>query len=231
MKHLSILEALEAYEQTSAHLGLERFAAALAVSLAAALATAGLYRVFYENRGTGSQISRAFALLALAITTLFVCIQVSIPLSLGLMGSLSIIRFRTPIKEPEEVGFLLLVIAASVAAATYNFAFLVILYAFALASLVIMRRVRFARFFKRDGLLVMSLPDGSARALDALNTVLDRHLARHTMQSASSREGLTSIQITFSGLRTDVARLHEDLRTVLAVESVQTYLDRPGGLH
>jgi hypothetical protein len=30
------------------------------------------------------------------------------------MGSLSIIRFRTPIKEPEEVGFLLLVIAASV---------------------------------------------------------------------------------------------------------------------
>ena len=89
----------------------------------------------------------------------------------------------------------------------------------------------FARFFKRDGLLVMSLPDGSARALDALNTVLDRHLARHTMQSASSREGLTSIQITFSGLRTDVARLHEDLRTVLAVESVQTYLDRPGGLH
>ena len=70
------------------------------------------------------------------------------------MGSLSIIRFRTPIKEPEEVGFLLLVIAASVAAATYNFAFLVILYAFAFASLLIMRRVRFARFFKRDGLLV-----------------------------------------------------------------------------
>ena len=129
------------------------------------------------------------------------------------------------------MGFLLLVIAASVAAATYNFAFLVILYAFAFASLLIMRRVRFARFFKRDGLLVMTLPDGSAKALDALGAVLHRHLARHTVQSASSRDGFTSIQITFSGLLTDVARLQEDLRTSLAVASVQTYLDRPGGLH
>ena len=97
MKHLSILKALEAYEQTSAHLGLERFAAALAVSLVAAFVTAGLYRLFYENRGTGSQISRSFALLSLAITTLFVCIQVSIPLPAH--GPLDH-RFRTPIKEP-----------------------------------------------------------------------------------------------------------------------------------
>jgi hypothetical protein len=96
---------------------------ALLASLLAALLAAGLYRFFYESRGTGSQVARAFPLLALAITTLFVCIQVSIPLSLGLLGSLSIIRFRTPIKEPEEVGFIMLVIASSVAAATYNSCF------------------------------------------------------------------------------------------------------------
>ena len=231
MKHLSILEALEAYEQTSAHLGLERFAAALAVSLVAAFVTAGLYRLFYENRGTGSQISRSFALLSLAITTLFVCIQVSIPLSLGLMGSLSIIRFRTPIKEPEEVGFLLLVIASSVAAATYNFAFLVILYIFAIISLLIMRRVRFARFFKRDGLLVMTLPDTAIGNMEKVTAVLDRHLTRHSVQSAASREENTSLQVTFSGLKTDVGQLQDDLRRSLAVTSVQTYLDPPGGLH
>ena len=47
-----------------------------------------LYRFFYERRGTGSQIHRAFPLLALAVTTLFIGVQLSLPLSLGLLGSL-----------------------------------------------------------------------------------------------------------------------------------------------
>ena len=36
-------------------------------------------------------------------------------MSLGLLGALSIVRFRTPIKEPEEIGFLMVVIATSLA--------------------------------------------------------------------------------------------------------------------
>ena len=90
------------------------FASALLVSLAAAVVASLMYRFFYERRGTGSQVHRAFPLLAIAITTLFIGVQISIPLSLGLLGSLSIIRFRTPIKEPEEVGFIMLVIASSI---------------------------------------------------------------------------------------------------------------------
>ena len=35
----------------------------------------------------------------------------SLALSLGLVGALSIVRFRTPIKEPEELGYLFLIIA------------------------------------------------------------------------------------------------------------------------
>jgi len=129
------------------------------------------------------------------------------------------------------VGFLLLVIASSVAAATYNFAFLVILYIFAIISLLIMRRVRLARFFKRDGLLVMTLPDTAIGNMEKVTAVLDRHLTRHSVQSAASREENTSLQVTFSGLKTDVGQLQDDLRRSLAVTSVQTYLDRPGGLH
>ncbi|MBQ6103447.1 MAG: DUF4956 domain-containing protein, partial [Kiritimatiellae bacterium] len=115
------------------------FLAALFVSLLAAAAASLLYRFFYERRGTGSQIHRAFPLLALAVTTLFIGVQLSLPLSLGLLGSLSIIRFRTPIKEPEEVGFVMLVIAAAICAATKQFAFILYLYLFALAALVAAR--------------------------------------------------------------------------------------------
>ena len=125
MRQLGILEAIESYERISEYLDPGMFAVALLASLAAALFCSWLYRVFYESRGTGSQIHRAFPQLSLAITALFLCIQISIPLSLGLLGSLSIIRFRTPIKEPEEVGSIMMVIASSIAAATFNFALIV----------------------------------------------------------------------------------------------------------
>ncbi|MDD5705406.1 MAG: DUF4956 domain-containing protein [Kiritimatiellae bacterium] len=232
MRKLSMLDSLQAYEQVSEHLSLEIFAVALLVSLASSLAAAFLYRCFYEGRGTGSHVSRAFPLLGLSITTLFVCIQISIPLSLGLLGSLSIIRFRTPIKEPEEVGFIMLVIAASIAAATYNFAFLALLYLFALASLLLVRGFRSLGILKRDGLLVIALPaseDGAA-SLTPLSDVLRRHVRRHAVQSVATCDGRTSIQVTFSGLLTDSLRLQSELTKAMPIQAVNVFLDRPAGL-
>ncbi|MBI2569005.1 MAG: DUF4956 domain-containing protein [Candidatus Schekmanbacteria bacterium] len=190
-----------------------------------------MYRFLYESRGTGSQVSRAFPLLGLSITTLFLCIQVSIPLSLGLLGSLSIIRFRTPIKEPEEVGFIMLVIAASVAAATFNFGFIVALYLLALLSLIVTRRLRALGFLRRAGMLVVVLPDGGAASVDRVTETLKHHLASSHIESASSRDGATSLQISFSGLRTSVAALHAGLREAVPADSINVFLDRPGGLH
>ena len=79
------------------------------------------YLSFYGGNSTGSQIHRAFPLLGISITAIFVSIQFSLPLSLGLLGALSIVRFRTPIKEPEEIGFIMLVVALSISWAIFNF--------------------------------------------------------------------------------------------------------------
>ena len=99
------------------------FIVLMAVSLACSLVVSLLYVQFYASRATGSQVHRAFPLLGISITAIFVCIQFSLPLSLGLLGALSIVRFRTPIKEPEEIGFIMLVIAVSIATATFKLAF------------------------------------------------------------------------------------------------------------
>ena len=230
MKQIRLIDALAAYEQITENMSLSLFGVALLASLLAALLAAGLYRYFYESRGTGSQVARAFPLLALAITTLFVCIQVSIPLSLGLLGSLSIIRFRTPIKEPEEVGFIMLVIASSVAAATYNFPFLALLYVFAIASLFAARRLRTAGFLKRDGMIVVTVPAGGTFSADELSALLQRHLRRHAVQSVGVQGGKVSVQVTFSGLKTEAVSLQEEIVRAFAAETVHVFLDRPGGM-
>ena len=94
-----------------AEVGLLPLAGLLVVSLISSFLVSYLYVHFYKRRSTGSQIHKSFPLLGLSITAIFICIQFSLPLSLGLLGALSIVRFRTPIKEPEEIGFLMLLIA------------------------------------------------------------------------------------------------------------------------
>ena len=87
--------------QTMNEIGLGAFVFLLTLSLASSLLIAQLYLFFYADRATGSQVHRAFPLLGISITAIFIAIQFSLPLSLGLLGALSIVRFRTPIKEPE----------------------------------------------------------------------------------------------------------------------------------
>src|SRR5688572_13601312 len=136
----------------------------MAVSLLSSLFIAYLYMHFYSNRATGSQVHRAFPLLGISITAIFVTIQFSLPLSLGLLGALSIVRFRTPIKEPEEIGFVMLVIAVSLATATFRLAFAGIILVVAVCSLFIQAFTRRLTDRLTDGTLVISIPASSEPA-------------------------------------------------------------------
>lgn len=140
-------------------LGPLHFAVILVVSLATAFLCSFFYVKFFGSRSTGSQIHRAFPLLSLSITAIFICVQFSLALSLGLLGALSIVRFRTPIKEPEEIGFLMLLIASSIACATFNLIFLVLLLTAAFVGLWLVHRgPGFLKPVSGSGSLVIRLP-------------------------------------------------------------------------
>lgn len=70
---------------------------------------------FYTRYGNSLSNRKAFAknFIVLAITTMFIIsvVKSSLALSLGLVGALSIVRFRAAIKEPEELTYLFLTIA------------------------------------------------------------------------------------------------------------------------
>lgn len=73
-----------------------------------------LERVYIQCAQTFSnrnKFARNFYLLALTMVIVINAIKNSIALSLGLVGALSIVRFRTAIKEPEELMYLFISIA------------------------------------------------------------------------------------------------------------------------
>ena len=65
--------------------------------------------------------SSLFPLFAVAIFIIVITIKSSIVLSLGLVGALSIIRFRTAIKEPEQIIYLLILTGISISTAAGSF--------------------------------------------------------------------------------------------------------------
>jgi hypothetical protein len=231
MNEISVFRVLEDFQRVQERLDPSLFVLALLASLAASYLAVFFYRFFYESRGTGSQVHRSFPLLGISITTLFIGVQMSIPLSLGLLGALSIIRFRTPIKEPEEVGFIMLVIASAISSATFNFRYMVILYVVAFLSLLITRGVRTWKFLRRDGVLVVTTSDADAgEAMEKIREHLKQHLRSIVLESTSSRDGVSSFQFVFSGLKSDASLLQTEIRKIGSVKTINFFLDRPGGI-
>jgi hypothetical protein len=58
--------------------------------------------------------ARNFITVALSVVLIISIVKSSLALSLGLVGALSIVRFRTPIKDPEELSYLFLTIALGI---------------------------------------------------------------------------------------------------------------------
>lgn len=209
------------------------FVLALALSVVSGLIISVLYQIFYENRATGSQIHRSFLLIAPSITALFIAIQFSLPLSLGLIGALTIIRFRTPIKEPEEVGFIMLVIATSIVCATFNYLLLIVLLALALVVLLLQRYVpRLFRSKRSDGVLLLTLNGGlPAETKDRLLGVLQEKVANGKLQSVSFGDSLTTVHFSFSGLHAkDLEALETTLKEVAPIQKLNIFFNRQGVL-
>jgi len=87
---------------------------ALIVNLFLSVVLSSVLAWFYTRYGKSLSNRAAFAqtlpVLALTTTLVISIIKSSLALSLGLVGALSIVRFRTAIKEPEELLYLFMAI-------------------------------------------------------------------------------------------------------------------------
>ena len=74
-----------------------------------------LYRHCNSSSSTSDAVTRIFPLLTMATIGVVALVSFSPVLSLGLVGAFSIVRFRSVIKEPEELVYLFLCIGVGVA--------------------------------------------------------------------------------------------------------------------
>jgi hypothetical protein len=95
------------------------------MSLGTALVFAGIlwgtYRLANQEETYQSKFAATLVTLSLISTILMDLIQTNLALSLGMIGSLSIVRFRTNIKDPRDIGFIFWAMAIGIAASTQSY--------------------------------------------------------------------------------------------------------------
>ena len=213
------------------NVGVAGFVFVMIVSLACSIFIAHLYRYFYSTHSSGTQIHRAFPLLGISVTSIFITVQFSLPLSLGLLGALSIVRFRTPIKEPEEIGFLMLVIATSISCATFNFVFLGVVLIVAVLALFLLRSGVLYQPHD-EGFIVVTLPaelENSHR--DRLVDHLEKNTRRGRLESISKTGDEYILSYAFLDLgNTSVSDLQEGLDKLVGSSNYNIYFNQQRAL-
>jgi uncharacterized membrane protein YhiD involved in acid resistance len=126
------------------------------------------------------EFAQVFPFVCLTTVLVISVVKSSLALSLGLVGALSIVRFRTPIKEPEELAYLFIAIAIGLGlGANQTFATI----AATVAILTVMAFFKLARTNKEGKNLFLSIDwradtgEKPERFLERLNDVLGKHAA------------------------------------------------------
>jgi len=152
----------------------------------------------YTYRKCGNSLSnrRGFAanFILLAFTTMLIItiVKSSLALSLGLVGALSIVRFRAAIKEPEELSYLFIAIAIGLGLGANQT--LIVLVAFGILMLILWAGFFLSSKQKTQNLyLTLSSESIENFKIEEFNNLVEKHFGSFRLKRYDSQNNLLEL--------------------------------------
>ncbi len=168
----------------------------LAINLFIGVALAVVLQWHYKKYGSSlsnrGELALVFPLILLTTILIISIVKSSLALSLGLVGALSIVRFRTPIKEPEELAYLFIAIAMGLGLGANQTPATVFAGLFILISMAMLKHTQRDTTKKNLYLSIDCKPQGgntSDTFLEDLNEIISRHTSGSDLRRFDAREG------------------------------------------
>ena len=164
------------------------------IGMAFALVIGLFIFVIYKKTFSGVMYSTGFAMalvgLSLVTTLVIMAVTSNVVLSLGMVGALSIVRFRTAIKEPMDIAFLFWALAGGIVLAAG-------MIPLAIIGSVIIGVIMIVFCNKKSALkpyiAVIACADGEAEK--QVNAYLKEHTGKSVVKSKSAQNG--SIELSY----------------------------------
>lgn len=185
-------------------------------------ATGKLYKYSYDaNEPLDASLARSFLVLVPSLAVVFWVIKINVVLSLGLLGSLAFVRFRTPVRRVEDAAFVLVGIAVAITSAIEAYALGAILLGALFVTNVGLRFWRGRSRFKHR-YAVVTFQSAKVHSVESLLDSTGLHKYSPQLLSARSYDGTSSFVF---GMNHAYPRIVDELRVALAT------MDRNAQLH
>lgn len=132
------------------------FLISIGLAIILGLTIAFIYKWTHKGLNYESSFISTLALLAPIVTLVMFFIQGDLVLSLGLVGSLSIIRFRTPIKDTRDMVFLFWTISVGLGIGTLNWSISILAVVILAVVMVAFYQFRYGRKTHHEYILIVS---------------------------------------------------------------------------
>ena len=143
----------------------------LFLTILLSLLVAYVYTKYGKNISNRKDFSSNFSFLSLTTMLIITIVKSSLALSLGLVGALSIVRFRTAIKDPEELNYLFLSIAIGLGIGA-NQIFITVIATFFILIFTFLRRKNTFKTKEQFINLIITLPENSDNSFnDIIETI------------------------------------------------------------
>ena len=196
--------------------GLYRFTGSLLLGGLMSLGVRELYRRFGSAVANRIEFGNLFPIFTLSTVVLITVVRTSLALSLGLLGALSIVRFRAAIKTPEQIVYLLLCVLIGLALGAEQ-ALLAVTSALVVSAFIVGRSFLAPPVYERSFLLRVSGdarhffgPDG-ASAPDGLRSLVRNFELQRLEQRGDAVEMRAFVSIDPDGATMLPQRLRERL--------------------
>lgn len=147
----------------------------------------------YTHRGLNYELAfmSTLVLLAPIIAVVMLFIRGDLVLSLGLIGSISIIRFRTPIKDTRDMVFIFWVIAVGLGSGTYNWNVVIVSTIVISMIMFILHFLKYGHSKGTDYILVVT--GSSALKNHAISDVLKQYAQEVRVRSQETEDNVWEI--------------------------------------
>ncbi|HTF88169.1 MAG TPA: DUF4956 domain-containing protein [Planctomycetota bacterium] len=170
---------------------------ALGVSFFCSLILAYIYRQSHRGLSYSVSFVHAMIIMAVTVTVIMMIIGSNIARAFSLVGALSIIRFRTAIKDPRDVAFLFMTMAVGMACGTGYWWIGVGFTLFAIPMVLFLHKLQIGAMPTSEMLFKAQVPEGSDHT-KMFAEVFYKFTSENSLLSIETIQGGTRLELVYS---------------------------------
>lgn len=195
----------------------------LCVASACGFALSWLYRLTSRDSSYSPTLDRSLITLALITAIVIAVVGNNLARAFGLVGAMSIIRFRTSLKDPQDLVFVFFSLTVGLAAGVGLHALALLGTVFVGAIILLMSRLNYGASARREFVLQLSLgEEGDPDRAPVYVPILDRFCQAHRLLSARAADGGDALDMTFFVSLTERQRIGDLTRALARLPGISS---------